>query len=115
MMQRIKLKRRSLLLALGVTSASFLTQWGGRDTSLVIASKGVDRPSREAFFAFCQVTFVEWTQFLPESEWAAFITDVLNSYQSIAADTPAEANTFKFYQMEVLLTPAQQSNSSKTD
>jgi len=81
----------------------------------IVEDKSWDFKSREAFFAFCQVTFVEWTQFLPESEWAAFITDVLNSYQSIAADTPAEANTFKFYQMEVLLTPAQLSNSSKTD
>ncbi len=43
-MQRIKLKRRSLLLVLGVTSASFLTQWDGRDTFLAIVGKGADRP-----------------------------------------------------------------------
>ncbi|UBF27217.1 methyltransferase domain-containing protein [Kovacikia minuta CCNUW1] len=72
-----------------------------------VEDKSWDFKSRQAFFAYCQVTLVEWTRFLPEAEQAAFITDVLDAYQSIAADTPAEANTFKFYQMEVLLTPAQ--------
>jgi hypothetical protein len=43
---------------------------------------------------------------LPEGECAAFITDVLDRYQSVAADSPQEANTFKFYQMEAELTPA---------
>jgi trans-aconitate methyltransferase len=65
-----------------------------------------DFKTREAFVAFCRATFVEWTRRLPESEWGAFIADVLDRYQSVAADGPAEANTFKFYQMEVALTPA---------
>ena len=35
----------------------------------------------------------------------AFITEVLDLYQAVAADSPPELNTFKFYQMEVLLAP----------
>ncbi len=59
--------------------------------------------SRRAFFDFCHVTFAEWTRFLPQPEWAAFITEVLDRYQPIAADD----GVFKFYQMEVVLTPVQ--------
>jgi len=32
--------------------------------------------------------------------------DVLDRYQSVAADSPLQSNTFEFYQMEVVLTPA---------
>ena len=67
--------------------------------------KAWDFQTREAFVAFAQATFVEWTQRLPKSEWDSFIADVLDRYQSVAADSPQEANTFKFYQMEVELTP----------
>jgi hypothetical protein len=49
---------------------------------------------------------VEWTRCLPESGWQASITEFLDLYQAVAADGPQEANTFKFYQMEVMLTPA---------
>ena len=49
---------------------------------------------------------MEWTRRLPEGDWEAFITDVLDRYRSVAAAGPQEANTFKFYQMEVELTPA---------
>lgn len=59
--------------------------------------------TREAFVAFCRVTFVEWTKHLPEGEQETFITDVLNRYQLVAACNNGEANTFKFYQMEVTL------------
>lgn len=61
--------------------------------------------TREAFVAYCQVTFAEWTRFLPQSDWPTFINTVLDRYRSIAADNPSEANTFKFYQLEVLLMP----------
>jgi hypothetical protein len=40
---------------------------------------------------------------LPESQWQAFINDVLDLYQSVAADNASERSTFKFYQMEVAL------------
>ena len=68
--------------------------------------KAWDFKSRSAFFAFGSVTFVEWTRFLPESEKPAFVNDVLDRYQSVAADLPGEENTFKFYQMDVVLVPS---------
>lgn len=67
------------------------------------ASKAWDFKSRQAFFAFGTVTFVEWTRFLPESEKPAFVNDVLDRYQLVAADKPGEENTFKFYQMDIVL------------
>ena len=62
-----------------------------------------DFGSREGFMAWCRATFVEWTQHVAEEERDNFIADVLDRYQPIAASTPAEANTFKFYQMEAVL------------
>jgi trans-aconitate methyltransferase len=62
--------------------------------------------SREAFFSFGSVTFVEWTRRLPEKERPAFIHDVLDRYQAVACDKPGEENTFKFYQMDIALRPA---------
>jgi trans-aconitate 2-methyltransferase len=63
--------------------------------------------SRAAFFAFCAVGFIEWTRLLPEAERPTFINDVLDRYRRIAADRPGEENTFKFYQMDVTLAPAE--------
>src|SRR5262249_24448385 len=77
---------------------------GFRVVRLHMDDKAWDFKTRAAFVAFAEATFVEWTQRLPESEREAFITDVLDRYQSVAANTPQEANTFKFYQMEVELT-----------
>lgn len=62
-----------------------------------------DFKTREAFVAFATATFVVWTRQLPESEHPAFIKDVLDRYQSIAANNEHEANTFKFYQMNIEL------------
>jgi trans-aconitate methyltransferase len=73
---------------------------------LRVDDKAWDFKNRETFFAFCRATFAEWTQRVPEREWPAFISDVLDRYQSVAAESPQEMNTFKFYQMEVVLTPA---------
>lgn len=70
-----------------------------------VEDKSWNFQSRQAFFQYCQVTLAEWTRFLPDHEWAAFITEVLDRYQAIAADNPSENNTFKFYQMEVVLVP----------
>ncbi|MFZ4702001.1 MAG: class I SAM-dependent methyltransferase [Candidatus Methylumidiphilus sp.] len=67
------------------------------------SDKSWDFQSREGFFAFCEVTFVEWTKRLPDAEKSAFIIDVLDSYQSVAADRPDEKHTFKFYQMDVTI------------
>ena len=65
-----------------------------------------DFESRAAFVAFGSVTFVEWTQFLPEPERLTFVNDVLDRYTSVAADRVGEENTFKFYQMDITLLPA---------
>jgi trans-aconitate methyltransferase len=85
-------------------------QCGFRVVRLRVEDKAWDFKTREAFVAFGRATFVEWTRCLPENEWQAFITEVLDLYQTVAADSPQEANTFKFYQMEVVLTPAPRPN-----
>ena len=79
---------------------------GFRVLRLDVEDKAWDFKTREAFVAFGLATFVEWTRCLPDSECRLFITDVLDLYQAVAADSPQEANTFKFYQMEVALKPA---------
>jgi trans-aconitate 2-methyltransferase len=79
---------------------------GFRVLRLVEEDQAWDFKTREAFVAFGRATFVEWTRCLPESEWEAFIIEVLDLYQAVAADGPQEANTFRFYQMEVELTPS---------
>jgi trans-aconitate 2-methyltransferase len=64
--------------------------------------KAWDFGSRTAFLAFGSVTFVEWTQFIPEGERLDFVSDVLDRYRIVAC----EENTFKFYQMDVTLSAA---------
>jgi trans-aconitate 2-methyltransferase len=63
-----------------------------------------DFGTRAEFLAFSSVTMVEWTKRMPESLRTLFITDVLDRYQAVAAETPGEENTFKFYQMTIVLT-----------
>jgi trans-aconitate methyltransferase len=65
--------------------------------------KAWDFKTREAFVAFCQATLVEWTRMLPEAQRPAFIGDALDRYQLVAAERPGDENTFKFYQMDVVL------------
>jgi len=81
-------------------------QAGLRVTRLHVEDKAWDFKTREAFVAFARATFVEWTRCVPETEWDAFITDVLDRYRSVAATGQQDANTFKFYQMEAELAPA---------
>jgi trans-aconitate 2-methyltransferase len=66
-------------------------------------AKAWDFKTRSAFFDFGLVTFVEWTRMLPDLEKPVFVSDVLDRYQSMAADRAGEENTFKFYQMDVAL------------
>jgi trans-aconitate 2-methyltransferase len=81
-------------------------QNGFRVERLHTESKAWDFQSRSAFVAFGSVTFIEWTQFLPESERIAFVNDVLDRYKRVVADRAREENTFKFYQMDITLLPA---------
>lgn len=90
------------------TSEAYRTlveQNGLKVVRLHVEDKSWNFQTRQAFFQYCQVTLAEWTRFLPDHEWAAFITEILDRYRAIAADNPTENNTFKFYQMEVVLVP----------
>jgi len=72
--------------------------------------KSWDFKTRDAFFQFGEVTFVEWTRRLPDGEKSAFITDVLDRYRKVAAAetnsgvpaVPGE-NAFHFYQLDISL------------
>ena len=83
--------------------AALAEQNGLEVRKLHTAAKAWDFESREAFFAFGSVTFVEWMQHLPESERPAFINDALDRYRQVAVDAPGEENFFRFYQMDILL------------
>ncbi len=85
--------------------AELAEQHGFRVLSMHTADKAWDFQSRAAFEAFGSVTFVEWSQHMPEAERAAFVTDVLDRYQRVAADAPGEENYFRFYQMDIVLSP----------
>ncbi len=71
--------------------------------SMKVSTAAWDFGTREAFAAYCQTTLVGWTHFLPKSERSAFITEILDRYRLVTADGPQEENTFKFYQLEVVL------------
>jgi trans-aconitate 2-methyltransferase len=68
-----------------------------------VGDKAWDFQSRAAFLAFAGVTFVEWTQHLPESHHLDFAIDVLDRYKEVACNAPGEENFFRFYQMDVTL------------
>jgi trans-aconitate methyltransferase len=78
---------------------------GLRVLHLDIEDGSWDFKTRDAFAGFARATFVEWTQHLPAAQRDTFITQVLDRYESIAGATPSEEHTFKFYQMQVQLTP----------
>jgi trans-aconitate 2-methyltransferase len=71
------------------------------------ADRAWDFETRDAFFAFGSVTFVEWTKMLPEAEKPAFVKEALDRYRVVACDRPGEENVFKFYQMDVKLSLAE--------
>jgi trans-aconitate 2-methyltransferase len=79
---------------------------GLRVERIEVSSKAWDFQTRENFFASCDVTLVEWTKVLPTAEKSIFITDVLDHYEKVSANTAREAHLFRFYQMDVTLKPA---------
>jgi trans-aconitate 2-methyltransferase len=85
--------------------AAFAEQHGFRVISCRTSDKAWDFGSRDAFLARMKVTMIEWMQHLPEADRVAFITDVLDRYQHVAAQTPGEENFFRFYQMDIVLAP----------
>jgi trans-aconitate 2-methyltransferase len=72
---------------------------GLRVESQDVEDKAWDFGSREGFFAFGSVTFVEWLRRLPEEARPGFIGDVLERYAGVAGDD----QTFRFYQMNIRL------------
>jgi trans-aconitate 2-methyltransferase len=56
-----------------------------------------DFGSTAAFAAFGTVTFVEWSQHVPDVERPQFVADALARYAPIAGDN----HTFRFYQMDI--------------
>jgi len=81
---------------------------GFRVMSFRTELKSWDFQTREAFFKFGEVTFVEWTRCLPDVEKPAFITDVLDGYRGVAAADSSDSaltgdNVFHFYQMDIAL------------
>jgi len=68
-------------------------------------AKAWDFQSRSAFLAFGSVTFIEWTQHLPEEKRLDFVKDVLDRYRHVAGDSTEEDNLFRFYQMDITLSP----------
>ena len=71
--------------------------------SVTTDSKCWDFHTREAFAAFGSVTMVEWTKQIPEPLVPAFINHVLDRYRAAVAESSSDENTFKFYQMTILL------------
>src|SRR5260370_24753940 len=51
-------------------------------------AKAWDFQWRSAFLAFGYVTFIEWTQHLPEVKRLDFVKDLIDRYQRVAADSP---------------------------
>ncbi|HEY2039634.1 MAG TPA: methyltransferase domain-containing protein [Edaphobacter sp.] len=82
--------------------AALAEKTGLRVVSTEVNDKSWDFGSREGFFAFGSVTFVEWTRRLPEEAKPDFIRDVLDRYSAVAGDD----HTFRFYQMDIRLTKA---------
>ena len=85
--------------------AALAEQNGLRVLSTHTEAKAWDFQTRVAFEAFGSVTFVEWTQHLPEARHLGFIKDVLDRYQPVACDASGEENFFRFYQMDIMLSP----------
>src|SRR5262249_44361697 len=56
---------------------------GFRILQMKLEDRAWDFQTREAFVAFGRATFVEWTRHIAESDWPAFITEVLDRYRAV--------------------------------
>jgi trans-aconitate 2-methyltransferase len=65
--------------------------------------KAWDFGSRQGFVDWAKVTFVEWTEGLPEERRLTFIDDVLDRYGRIDGRTGDDVAVFRFYQLEAVL------------
>jgi len=85
--------------------AALAEQNGLQVRSIQTEDQSWDFKSRTAFEALCSVTCIEWTKNLPEVDRLAFLTDMLDRYRLVGCDQPGEENVFKFYQMDIQLSP----------
>jgi trans-aconitate 2-methyltransferase len=77
--------------------AALAEQCGFRVERVETHDHAWDFGSPAGFSAFGTVTFVEWSQHVPETERAEFVADALARYRLVAGDD----HTFRFYQMDV--------------
>jgi len=62
-----------------------------------------DFGSDAAFFGFCRAGFGAWTRRLPTSLGDEFVRAVIGAYRIALGLTQAQANVFRFYQMDIAL------------
>jgi trans-aconitate 2-methyltransferase len=67
-----------------------------------VEDRAWDFQTRDAFAAWSRAGFIAWLSRLRETDWPAFLNEVLDRYQVVAANSPDE-HVFKFYQMQVSL------------
>lgn len=77
--------------------AGLAEQYGLRVDHVDTNDHAWDFGSTAAFAAFGTVTFVEWSQHVPDSERPDFVADALATYSHVAGDD----HTFRFYQTDV--------------
>jgi trans-aconitate 2-methyltransferase len=68
---------------------------------LRVEDEAWDFGTAESFAGWCRANFVAWTGRLPADEREVFIADVLARYRPGDESGLEEANTFKFYQLNV--------------
>ena len=77
--------------------AALAEQCGLRVMRIEMKDHAWDFGSPESFAAFGTVTFVEWSQHVPEPERSEFVAAALARYREVAGDD----HTFRYYQMDV--------------
>ena len=82
-------------------------QQGFRVLSKHMSDKAWDFGTRDAFLARMKVTMIEWLKRIPDADRVAFLNDVLDRYEKVAATAPGEENYFRFYQMDIVLSPSE--------
>ena len=60
-----------------------------------------DFKTHDAFFGFCRAGFGAWTNRLEKSDRDTFVEDVITAYRAAGGASAAEANVFRFYQMDI--------------
>jgi trans-aconitate 2-methyltransferase len=83
--------------------AALAEQQGLRVLSQRTHARAWDFQTHAAFFGFCRAGFGAWTQRLPSDARDAFVEEVIGAYRAALAASAAEANLFRFYQMDITL------------